>query len=433
MTSNGRLSRRTILRGAGVGIALPLLEAMVLRSLGGGQTLAVAAPRRFVFIYTPNGYWQPTFVPTETGRDWRPPPTLEPLADLRNEVTVITGLDRVFVPGTGVHAQAGACWLTSSPPSETLDGGFPTNVTIDQLLARRLGGDVPLPSLELSTNDFTDNKETRYFETISWYGPGYAPTTEKNPRAVFQRMFGRPAGDAATASVLDAALDDARALERRLGYHDRAKLGEFTESLRAVERRIQLAEQAARRIKRPPLAEPAGIPDDRGAYLRLMFDLVVTAFELDLTRVATLVVDPERWDSPRTYHGVFDAPQNHHGLTHTKGEDAKSRLAKIDRFHVEQYAYLVRRLRDVRDGDARLLDRTAAVMGSGISEGDSHDYGNLNVLVAGKAGGLVSPGRHLNYAGDVPLGNLWLTLLHGAGVERESFADSTGTLGELAG
>lgn len=431
MTNSRRMSRRTVLRGAGVAIGLPWLEAMLPRSRGAEGTRASAAPRRFVFIYTPNGYWQPTFVPSETGRDWQPPPSLESLAELRDDVTVITGLDRVFVPGTGVHAQAGACWLTSSPPSETLDGGFPTNITIDQLLARQLGGDVPLPSLELSTNDFTDNKETRYFETISWYGPGYAPATEKNPRSVFQRMFGRPAGDAATASVLDAALDDARALERRLGYRDRAKLDEFTESLRAVERRIQLAEQAARRIQRPPLAEPTGIPEDRGAYLRLMFDLVVAAFELDLTRVATLVVDPERWDSPRTYHGVFDAPQNHHGLTHTKGEDAKARLARIDRFHVEQYAYLVRRLRDTRDGDARLLDRTAAVMGSGISEGDSHDYGNLNVLLAGRAGGLVSLGRHLNYEGDVPLGNLWLTLLQGVGIERKSFADSTGTLKEL--
>ncbi len=257
MTKLQRLSRRTILRGAGIAIALPWLEAMAPRSRGDEKSPLVAQPRRFVFIYTPNGYWQPMFVPSKAGRDWQPPPSLEPLADLRDDVTVISGLDRVFVPGTGVHAQAGACWLTSSPPSETLDGGFPTNVTVDQLLARHLGGDTPLPSLELSTNDFTDNKETRYFETVSWYGPGYAPTTEKNPRAVFQRMFGRPTGDASTASVLDAALDDARALERRLGYRDRAKLGEFTESLRAVERRIQLAEQAARRIQHPPLAEPA--------------------------------------------------------------------------------------------------------------------------------------------------------------------------------
>ena len=163
MTSNVRISRRTVLRGAGVAIALPWLEAMLPRSSGAERASQGTAPRRFVFVYTPNGYWQPTFVPRETGRDWRPPPSLEPLAELRDDTTVITGLDRVFVPGTGVHAQAGACWLTSSPPSETLDGGFPTNVTIDQLLARRLGGDTPLPSLELSANDFTDNKETRYF------------------------------------------------------------------------------------------------------------------------------------------------------------------------------------------------------------------------------------------------------------------------------
>ncbi|WP_169977349.1 DUF1552 domain-containing protein [Tautonia rosea] len=423
------VSRRTLLRGLGVAVALPWLEAMAPRRTR--AAVPQAHPARFAFLYTPNGYSQPTFVPKGTGTGWELTSALEPLAPVRAHVTLVTGLDRAFVPGTGVHAQCGSCWLTSSPPAETLDGGFPTNTTLDQFLARSIGRDTPLPSLELSCNDFADNKETKYFECISWYGPGYAANVEKDPRAVFDRLFGQGPGDPSRGSILDAIRDDAESLGRRLGLDDRRKLDEYLSSVRATERRIQLAERSDRRDGPPPLDRPSGIPDHRGEYLRLMGDLIVFAFQQDRTRVATLVVDPERWDSPRMFHDVFDTPQNHHVLTHTKGEEAKAKLAQIDRFHVDQFASIVSRLGRIVEGEGTLLDSCVLAMGSGISDGDSHNYRDLQVLLAGRAGGALTPGRHLHYEGDRPLADLWLTLAQLGGVDVPRFADSTGVLDEL--
>ena len=412
------MNRRHFLRASGVMLALPVFESLA-------RTANAVPPERFAFIYTPNGYLQKALLPEKLSMGFNPlpaTPTLDALAKVKDHITLISGLDRQFVPGTGVHAQCGSCWLTSSAPQETLDGGFPTNITLDQMLAKQLGGDSVLPSLELSANDFADNKETRYFECISWYGPGYAANTEKNPRAVFQRLFGQHQGGP-SKSVLDVIHADAKSLQKRLGGEDQAKLGEYLDSVRATEQRIQRAETAAKRLAKPPLPEPAGIPEKRSDYLRLMADLFVHAFQNDLTRVATLLIDPERWDSPRMYHDVFDKPQNHHVLTHTKGEEAKAKLAQIDRFHFEFYAHVVQRLKEVN-----LLDSTTLVMGSGISDGDSHNYADLEVLIAG---GGWKPG-HFHYEGKRPLADLWLTLAHRAGVRLERFADSTGTIAGLA-
>ncbi|MCB1211489.1 MAG: DUF1552 domain-containing protein, partial [Verrucomicrobiales bacterium] len=355
-------TRRHFLRAAGVTLGLPFFESLT--------KAASTAPQRFAFIYTPNGYWQKALMPGKVVSGFNPltlTPTLQPLASVKDDVTLITGLDRQFVPGTGVHAQAGSCWLTSSAPQETLDGGFPTNTTLDQIIAKHIGADCALPSLELSANDFVDNKETKYFECISWYGPGYAANPEKNPRAVFQRLFGQSQGGP-SKSVLDVLLADAKSLQRRMGREDQAKLGEYLDSVRATEQRIQRAEAASKRIGKPTLPEPQGIPEKRAAYLRLMADLFVHAFQCDLTRVATLLVDPERWDSPRMYHDLFEKPQNHHVLTHTKGDEAKEKLAQIDRFHIEFYAHVVSRLKATN-----LLDSTTLVMGSGLSDGDQHN------------------------------------------------------------
>jgi hypothetical protein len=418
-----RLARRDFLRSAGVTLALPFLPSLGWRAFGQSSP-AEAAPQRFAFIYTPNGYNQRSLLPQKPVPGFSPlelTPTLEPLADCKDDLTFLSGLDRQFVPGTGVHAQCGSCWLTSSAPQETLDGGFPTNITLDQLIAREISADCPLPSLELSANDFPDNKETKYFECVSWYGPGHAANTEKNPRAVFQRLFGQSKGGPAQ-SVLDTILGDATSLRTRLGRVDQAKLDEYLDSVRATERRIQHAEEATRRIGPPPMTEPAGIPEQRGEYLRLLGDLIVHAFQNDLTRVATLLIDPERWDSPRMFHGVFDKPQNHHVLTHTKGDEARDKLTKIDRFHMQFYAYFVGRLKS--EG---LLESTTLVMGSGISDGDSHNYADLEVLVAG---GDLKRG-HFHYGGQRPLADLWLTLSQQVGLKRERFADSTGILKEV--
>jgi len=417
------VTRRHILRAGGVALSLPFLESLA------GAVPVTVPPRRFAFIYTPNGYHQPAFLsPAMAGA--RPlilAPSLQPLAKVREHVSLLSGLDRQFVPGTGVHAQCGSCWLTSSAPQETQDGAFPTHLTLDQLLARRLGAETALPSLELSTNDFTDNRETKYFECISWYGPGYAANPEKNPRAVFRRLFGQ-AAEGPSRGVLDLILADAKSLQQRLGRDDRQKLNEYLDSVRATEKRIQRAEEAARRTCPPPFPEPAGILENRGEYLRLMADLFIHAFRNDLTRVATLLVDPERWDSPRMYHGVFDKPQNHHVLTHTKDADAKAKLERIDRFHVAFFADVVERLRGIPEGTGTLLDSTTVAMGSGISDGDRHLYADLQVLLAG---GGWKGGQHVHYEGRRPLADLWLTLARTAHPDLARFADSGGPLAEL--
>jgi hypothetical protein len=388
-----RMNRRTMLRGAGAAIALPWLEQMTPVA----QAAKLAQPQRALFIYTPNGVILDSWIPKQAGATFELPPTLSPLQAHRKEVSVVSHLDRTYVSGTGVHAQCGSCWLTSSPPTEALDGGFPTNISLDQMLAQHMGAETAFASLELSTNNHTDNKETRYFESISWFGPGYAANVEKDPRAVFDRLFGQSKKDPARASILDVVLDASERLRETLGKEDRSKLDEYLGSIRSVERRIEIAEAATKRRSPRAFAQPPGMPEDRGAYIRLMIDLIILAFEQDLTRVATLVIDPERWDTPRTYHGVLDKPEDHHQLTHTKGEEAIHKLRAIDRFHVSQFAYLIGKLKESKEGDATLLDNSVAVMGSGLGDGSVHSYKELPVLMTGGGGRETSHGAALEF------------------------------------
>jgi len=427
LLSNKYLSRRTLLRGVGVSLALPWLEAM---------TPAIAAKKnavpttRFAWVYIPNGVVQENWHPKQAGRDWEVTPSLKPLAAYRNHLNLFTGLDREFRGGTGVHAQAGCCWLTSSSPGEALDGGFPTNITLDQLIAKKVAGNTVLPTLELSCNDHTNQKETRYFETLSWRGPGYAAPAQKNPQDVFRQLFGKP--DKEVISVLDTVREDAKRLSHTLGATDRNKLAEYLDSVRGIEQRMERANLHAEILKETDLPpEPTGIPQDRGEYIRLMGDLIALAFQLDMTRVATLLIDPERWDTPRMYDGVFDSPENHHVLTHTKGDEAKAKLQKIDQFHVQQFAYLVKRLSEIKEGDGSLLDNCLISFGSGMGNGRVHDYNNLPIVTAGSLGGRLKTGSHHQFKGKVPLANLWLTMTQAAGINLDTFADSTGTISEV--
>lgn len=397
-----------------------------------------APPLRFAWVYIPNGVVQDSWHPTNAGENWEWTPSLRPLSEVRDALNVFTGLDREFRGGTGVHAQAGCCWLTSSPPTEALDGGFPTNTTLDWLIAEQIGGDTVMPTLGLSCNDHTNQKETRYFETLSWRGPGYASQAQKDPKQVFALLFGKP--KQSTKSVLDIVREDAGRLTRTLGAGDRAKLGEYLESVRDIEKRIQRAERRGAsirsaedvgQIRAVESRVRGGIPEDRGEYIRLMGDLIVLAFQQDLTRVATLLIDPERWDTPRMYHGVFESPENHHVLTHTKGDEAKEKLRKIDRFHVEQYAYLVKRLAEIEEGEGTLLDHCLVSLGSGMGDGRVHDYNNLPVITAGRLGGRIRTGSHYRSDGKVPLANLWLTLLQSVGAQTDQFADSNGRIAEV--
>ena len=420
------LPRRTLLRSAGVAMGLPLLEAM--------QTKGLAAkgkcPTRYAFFYIPNGVVKENWYPKTTGKRYEMPTSLASFNDLRDDVSIITGMDRIFATGTGVHAQAGACWLTSSAPDKPLDGGFPTNISLDRILANKLGKQTALPSLELSCNNHTNNKETRYFESISWYGPGYAANVEKNPRNVFERIFGSPTGDPSFKSVLDVIHNDAKRLQAQLGSSDSQKLEEYLDSIRATEVRIQNAEIAQSRITQPPIVKPEGIPKHRGKYIQLMGELLLHAFRLDLTRVATFVIDPERWDTPRVYHNVFDKPQNHHVLTHTMGEEAKASLRKIDQFHADQFAKIVKVFKDTQEGEGCLLDNCLLTLGSGMGDGRVHDYGDLPIILAGNSNSRIQHTGHLRPL-NKPIANLWLQVLQLEEPKAKRFADSTEPFGGI--
>lgn len=421
------LSRRTWLRGGGAFLGLPLLDAMLPRKVSAATE--GATPRRAAFLYIPNGVVQDAWHPTGAGRDFALPPSLAPLQNLRSELSIFTGLDREFRGGTGVHAQAACSWLSSSPPSEALDGGFPTNVTLDQLLAQAVGKETPIPSLELSCNNHTNSRETKYFETVSWLAPGYASTPEKDPAEVWQRLFAKP--NPKDKNLLDLVLEDAKRLKSKVGSGDQSKLDEYLDSVRTVEARIEKAADAAEERGEPPVPKPGGIPARRDEYIRLMGDLIVLAFQQDITRVSTLLIDPERWDTPREYHGVFRDPQNHHVLTHTKGDEAKEKLQKIDHFHVQQYAYLLEKLRNTREGEGTLLDQCAITLGSGMGDGRVHDYNNLPVLIGGGLGGRLKKGEHWKFEGHRPVADLWMALMQGMNVELDRFADSTGVLKDV--
>ena len=423
---NATFSRRTVLRGAGVAMGLPFLEAML--PVRARATITNSQPKRVAFVYIPNGVVQEAWHPEKVGTDFEFKSSLLPLQKHRNNISLFTGLDREFRGGTGVHAQAACSWLTSSPPSEALDGAFPTNITLDQVIAKKLSNKTLLPSLELSTNNHTNSRETKYFETVSWMAPGYAVTPEKDPRQVWHRLFGKP--NPKDKGLLDLVLADAKRLSGRLGRSDQSKLEEYLESVRSVEARIDHAVKAAEGRGEPPMAQPEGIPERRDDYIRLMGDLMILAFRQDITRVSTLLIDPERWDTPRMYHGVFDTPQNHHVLTHTKGDEAKEKLKKIDRFHVEQFAYVIDRMKETQEGESTLLDNSALVLGSGMGDGRVHDYNNLPIVVAGGLNGSLKNGQHLRFDGKRPVADLWLALLQALEIEQSHFADSKGVLSD---
>ena len=420
------LPRRTLLRSAGVAMGLPLLEAMQTKGLAANSK----CPTRYEFFYIPNGVVKEYWYPQTTGKRYEMPTSLSSFNDLRDDVSIITGMDRIFATGTGVHAQAGACWLTSSAPDKPLAGGLPTNISRDRILAQKLGKQTTLPSLELSCNNHTNNKETRYFESISWYDPGYAANVEKNPRNVFGRIFGSPTGNPSFRSVLHVIHNDAKLLQVRLGSRDSQKIEEYWDSIRATEVRIHNAEIAQSRITQPPIVKPTGIPDHSERYIQLMGELLLHAFRLDLTRVGTFVIDPERWDTPRVYQDVFDKPQNNHVLTHSKGEEAKASIRKIDRFHADQFAKILKVFKDTQEGEGSLLDNCLFTLGSGMGDGRVHDYGDLPIILAGNSNGRIQHTGHLRPV-NKPIANLWLQVLQLEEPKAKRFADSTGSFGGI--
>lgn len=428
------ISRRAMLRGAGAAIALPCLDSMT------PALRAAAIPfNRFGVVYVPNGMIMENYLPAKDGPDYEITPTLSALEPLRRHFQILSGLNCIPTPGRpgGAHAKATTRFLTdiSPPTSETwLDAG----ISVDQILAQEIGQNTQFASLELAieSGETAGSCDTgyacAYTNTLSWSGPASPLPTQNNPRLVFERLFGDSSSTDPNArllrmrrqkSILDSVTQEVSHLEGALPPSDRTKLTEYLDSVRGVERRIQNAEKENRQV--PLVGHPDGIPADWEDHIKLMFDLMVLAYQSDLTRVITLMVGHEQ--SGMTYPQI-GVPDAHHPISHHQREPEKvAKTAKINAYHVKMFAYLLEKLRDTPDGDGKLLDHLTLIYGAGIADSNSHAPVNIPFLLAGGGAGNLKGGRHTNLKG-VPLANLHLTLMDQFGVNRERIGDSTGRL-----
>jgi hypothetical protein len=433
------LPRRTFLRGAGVTLALPLLDAMIPSF----SDAAVAGPvRRLGFVYIPMGCNWFQFFPKEVGKLTELSPTLSTLSPVLNQVTVISNLELKNSYSPGNHATSNSGFLSAARAKMTEGADYELATTVDQIAAKQLGKQTPLPSLELAVDATTpigacDGGMSCIYETsLSWSSPTTPLPAEANPRVVFERLFG-DGGSAADrlaalredGSLIDFVSDDIAHVQKKLGPGDRTKLSQYLDTVREIERRIQKAEQQTANSAAPDLTRPIGVPSAYGDHAKLMFDLQALAMQADITRVITFQLAREA--STRTYPEV-GVPEAHHPTSHHGNDPEKlAKLAKINAYHVSLFAYYLEKLKSIPDGDGSLLDHSMILLGSGMGNPDVHNHVNLPIVVAGGGAGKLKGGRHIKYDEPTPLANLHLTLLDKVGVHLDSFADSKGTIDEV--
>jgi hypothetical protein len=447
MHTTWRIPRRTFLRGLGATLAVPWLEAMSPGRAVAAAALPGTAPRRMAFVYIPNGANMADWTPPTAGADYVLPSTLEPLEPFRREVQVISGLAhdkaRPNGDGAGDHARASATFLTGCQARKTSGADIKAGVSVDQLAAEKIGHLTRLPSLEMSCDkartagNCDSGYSCAYQFNISWKTESTPMPPEVDPRLVFERLFGaepqvQPEADRARQtqyrkSILDLVRQDAQTLRARLGRNDQHKLDEYLSSVRDLELRIDRNERLA--AARVDARRPDGIPDAYRDHLRVMYDLLALAFQSDTTRIATFIVAHDGSNRPYPFIGV---PEGHHDLSH-HGNDAakKKKIAQINRFHMEQFAYFLERLQTTREGDGTLLDHCMIVYGGGIGDGNRHNHDNLPVLLCGRGGDTLRAGRHLKLGRETPMTNLYLALLDRLGVAAERVGDSTGRLEDV--
>jgi hypothetical protein len=445
--SKMHLSRRAVLRGLGATLALPLLDAMI-PALSALSRTAAGPVRRAAWFYVPNGMSMRHWTPKTEGALGELSLILEALAPYRDQVLVLSGLAdmcayaRTTDPGCD-HSRAGGSYLTgvhAKPGLVNPEAG----VSADQIAAREIGQETQLASLELGidVDGFGGcgggaGYACAYRNTISWRTPTMPLPMEGDPRAVFERLFGiadstDPASRLArirrNASLLDSVTAEVAHLNGRLGSTDRTKLSDYLESVRDVERRIQRAEEQSGRDF-PVVDKPAGIPSEFTEHAQLLGDLLVLAYQTDLTRVSTFMLAKEISDRAYPESGV---PDSHHTLSHHQNvPSAMDRLAKLNLFHMMQFAYVIGKLKSVQEGDGTLLDRTILIYGTGISDSNAHLHDDLPIVLVGGAGAGIKGGRHIRYPKETPVSNLWLTVLDKMGVPAEKIGDSTGQVERL--
>ena len=438
------LPRRTVLRGLGASIALPLLDSMVPALTAQSRT-AAAPIKRFGVFYVPNGMSMPYWSPKEEGPLTELPPTLRSLEAYKDRVLLCGGLDDEpanLVKGSGDHARSAGTFLTGVPFKNTSGADVYAAVSMDQLAAQVTSQETQLASLELGIESSAvlggcDGVSCAYTNTIAWRTPTTPLPIENDPRAVFERLFGtsgstdpeaRMARMRRDRSILDIVDAELKGLERVIEPGDQGKLDEYLEALRDVERRIEMAERQNTR-ELPVVDQPVGVPSDYAEHAKLMMDLLALAYQTDLTRISTFMLAREV--SGRAYPeiGVSDS---HHPLSHHQREPAKlERLHMINEYHVQQFAYLVAKLAGLAEGDGTMLDSTLFLYGTGISDSNTHFHDDLPIaLIGGKSAG-IKGGRHIRYPQDTPLANLHLSILEKLGAPVEALGDSTGTLARL--
>ncbi len=430
------LSRRTVLRGLGASISLPLLDAMIPASTALAQTAAQPRPR-MGFVYFPHGAVMKSWSPQQVGSDFTISPILKPLDPFRSHLTIVSGLRNKGGESSDPHGIMAGTWL-SCQGIKGREGD--KGVTADQIAARRFGLDTPMPSLELTGeggNATCGQGATGcgFGSTVSFRTPTQPLPMEDNPRKVFYQMFGQ--GDTnqerreildETGSLLDYVRDEGARLQRRIGAADRARVNDYLESVREVERRVQkLATSDSAKIELPNA--PQGVPDDFGQHLDLLFDMIALSWQSNMTRVSSMMLAKEV--SMRTYPNL-QITEAFHPLSHHQNDPDKiERLVRIQNWHTQVFAKFIKKLSVMPDGDGTMLDHSIILYGSNMSNSDLHNNDPLPNVVMGKAYGRIKGGQHLKYAQDTPHANLLLTMLDRAGIAPPSLGNSTGTFAEV--
>ncbi len=443
LASKHLLSRRTLLRGlGGVAVSLPWLEAMGPQNAWAENAKPQdVAPNRMAFLYVPNGVNMADWTPAKEGSDFELPAILSPLQKVKDKLLVMTGLTadkaRPNGDGGGDHARALAAYLTGAQPRKTDGTDIRAGVSIDQVAASRIGDKTRLASLEIGTEhgamagNCDSGYSCVYSSTMSWRSATQPLPKEVNPKLVFERMFAslpdaaRLRRDARRKSILDYVREDTTGLSTKLGTSDNRKLDEYFTAIRDIELRIERADKLPP-VKTPDYAAPTGIPAQYEEHIRLMCDLVVLAFQADVTRVCTFVLANEGSNKPYPFINVSEG---HHDLSHHGNDEAKkAKIRDINIFHAKQYAYLLEKLNSVQEGDGTLLDHSMISYGSGNSDGNAHNHDNLPIIMAGGACGTIKTGRHVRYPKETPLNNLWVSALNRMEIDIDRLGDSNGTL-----
>jgi hypothetical protein len=448
------LSRRQFISTTGASVVLPFLP-----SLARGQPTNLRLNKKLVMMYIPNGILRRHFFPGEEDavlpgfvggfnadklkNNKRIPnepgiypleftSTMKPLLKHKDDITMVTGLDRTFKNGQDVHAQGASCYLTSVSPHQAAEKGmrYPNGRSLDQIIGDKVGHTSVYNTLEISCNGFTAGKEDIYFDNISWYGPGRIAPSIKNPRELYSRLFMADSYRTHIQDVTDLILEDTKSISRKLGNHDKDTLDGFVTMIREIELRIEKLEKM---IKGADVNQPTNEILPRGEYIRLQADLMLAALQMGITNVSTFMIGPERWDASLMYEGVFPKPVQHHSMTHNqKKEDVAKELQKIDIFHLEQLSYVISRMKEIKESDGTsLFENSILTYGAGLGDGATHQYFDLPMIVAGKGQGQIKQGRFIRCKSGTLNSNLWLTLANLMGLESDSFADSSTVISDL--